>query len=227
MTQTAISIRNLNKSFTLHQQGGVKIKALKTVSLDIGFGRCTALNGPSGAGKSSLLRCIYGNYKPDSGDILVKHAGGEVNISRALPREIIAVRRQTIGYVSQFLRVIPRVSARNIVAAPLIDDGFSPDEAYAKTEELLAMLNIPPRLWNLAPATFSGGEQQRVNIARGFIKPMPILLLDEPTASLDKANRTVVMELIIRAKNNGCAIIGIFHDEDFRTQAADQNFNLA
>ena len=119
---------------------------------------------------------------------------GELGRSRHAPARARCsrVRRDTIGYVSQFLRTVPRVSALDVVAEPLVARGVDRDAARDRARELLARLNLPERLWALPPATFSGGEQQRVNIARGFITDHPILLLDEPTASLDANNREVV-----------------------------------
>jgi alpha-D-ribose 1-methylphosphonate 5-triphosphate synthase subunit PhnL len=143
-------------------------------------------------------------------------------VAQASPREIIALRRETLGYVSQFLRVVPRVPTRDVVAEPLLQLGIDRAEARDRAEALLARLNIPKRLWDLSPTTFSGGEQQRVNIARGFIHPYPALLLDEPTASLDATNRAVVLALISQAKERGAAILGIFHDEGARTAVCDR-----
>ncbi len=226
MGSAIINIEKVSKTFTLQQQGGTRIKALENVSLAINAGECLAVNGPSGVGKSSLLRCVYGNYLIDSGSILIDHQGESLAINTASPRQILAARFKTMAYVSQFLEVIPRVSALEIVAEPLIKAGETLQAAKAKAGDLLAKLNIPKRLWALAPATFSGGERQRVNIARGFIQPKPILLLDEPTASLDKANRQVVQELIEAAKKGGAAVMGIFHDDEIRKMVADREYVL-
>jgi alpha-D-ribose 1-methylphosphonate 5-triphosphate synthase subunit PhnL len=147
-------------------------------------------------------------------------------MTQAPPRAILDVRRRTLGYVSQFLRVIPRVSTRDLVAERLAVMDMDPGEAKERAERLLARLNIPERLWSLAPATFSGGEQQRVNIARSFIRDYPILLLDEPTASLDGDNRRTVVEMILEAKRGGAAIVGIFHDDEVRERVADRCLHL-
>ncbi len=221
-----LSVRGLSKTFTLHTQGGVCINAFSDLNLDAFAGRCLVLHGPSGAGKSTLLRSMYANYKPCSGNIFIEHEGQKIDIAAASPREILEIRRKTMGYVSQFLRVIPRVSTLNIVAEQCTMQGETLQSAQEKAKTLLERLCIPERLWQLAPSTFSGGEQQRVNIARGFIRTYPLLLLDEPTASLDAANRNTVIELIQEAKKKGCAVIGIFHDENVREAVADDIYNL-
>jgi alpha-D-ribose 1-methylphosphonate 5-triphosphate synthase subunit PhnL len=213
-----IEIANLSKSFTLHNQGGTVIPVMAGAALRVGAGECVALVGASGAGKSTLMRMVWGNYLAASGSIMV----GGVDVASATPREIIALRKSGLGYVSQFLRVVPRVPTVDVVAEPLRVLGVGPDHARARAETLLARLNIPQRLWSLSPTTFSGGEQQRVNIARGFIHPYPALLLDEPTASLDAENRDVVLGLIEAAKARGAAILGIFHDQDARARVCDR-----
>ena len=217
-----IHIENLSKSFTLHNQGSAVIPVMVGAGLSVAPGECVALVGASGAGKSTLMRMIYGNYRAASGSILV--AG--LDVAQAAPRDIIRLRRETLGYVSQFLRVVPRVPTVDVVADPLLTLGVPPAEARARAEILLARLNIPMRLWSLSPTTFSGGEQQRVNIARGFVHDYPALLLDEPTASLDPANRDVVLTLIEEAKTRGAAIIGIFHDVDARARVADREIDV-
>jgi alpha-D-ribose 1-methylphosphonate 5-triphosphate synthase subunit PhnL len=213
-----IEIRNLSKAFTLHNQGGAVIPVMAGASLSVAPGECVALTGASGAGKSTLMRMAYGNYLAAGGEILV----GSLNVATAEPRQIIALRRATLGYVSQFLRVVPRVPTVQVVAEPLLSLGTPADAARAAAETLLRRLNIPQRLWSLSPTTFSGGEQQRVNIARGFVHPYPALLLDEPTASLDAGNREVVLTLIEEAKARGAAILGIFHDEGARARVCDR-----
>ncbi|WP_225027749.1 phosphonate C-P lyase system protein PhnL [Xinfangfangia pollutisoli] len=213
-----IAIRNLSKSFTLHNQGGAVIPVMAGATLSVSPGECVALIGASGAGKSTLMRMVYGNYLAAGGEILV--AG--VNVATAAPREVLALRRATLGYVSQFLRVVPRVPTRDVVAEPLLALGHPRDQALARAEDLLSRLNIPERLWALSPTTFSGGEQQRVNIARGFVHAYPAVLLDEPTASLDAGNREVVLQLIEEAKARGAAILGIFHDEGARARVCDR-----
>jgi len=216
----------LAKSFTLHLQGGVAIPVLRDVSLTLCAGECVALAGPSGAGKSTLMRCLYGNYGADSGRILLRHGGALVDIAQADARLMREVRRDTLGYVSQFLRVIPRVATLDIVAEPMRARGVPADEARARAAALLTRLNMPPALHGLPPATFSGGEQQRVNLARGFAAGHPVLLLDEPTASLDTGNADVVIALIAEARAAGCAIIGIFHDVAVRDRVADRLFQV-
>lgn len=222
----AIRVEKLSKTFVLHVQGGAHLPVFADLSLEVAPGECVALYGPSGSGKSTLLRSLYANYKPGGGQVRVRHDGGWVDMASAPPHQVLEVRRRTVGYVSQFLRVIPRVPARDIVAEPLHALGVSLDKARARAEALLARLNIPEAMWDLAPATFSGGEQQRVNIARGFAVDYPVLLLDEPTASLDAGNRAVVVGLIQEAKARGAAVIGIFHDDEVRTAVADRIFDL-
>ncbi|MFL9865063.1 phosphonate C-P lyase system protein PhnL [Paraburkholderia fungorum] len=219
----------IGKTFTLHGQGGVQIEALAGVSLNVERGECVVLVGPSGAGKSTLLRCLYGNYLASTGDIAIRDAaddGQPVSITGAEPHDVLHLRRGVVGYVSQFLRVIPRVPTLTLVAEPLLSRGVAEDGAEARAAALLARLNVPRRLWSLAPATFSGGEQQRVNIARGLIAGHPVLLLDEPTASLDAENRDVVADLIVEARERGAAIVGIFHDEDTRNKVATRRLEL-
>lgn len=215
-------LNNVGKSFTMHLQGGTVIPVVEKVEFSVNSGECVVLGGPSGAGKSSILKMIYGNYRCDEGQILVMVGDEIVNIAGAEPRKVLRLREDTIGYVSQFLRTIPRVSAEDVVAEPLIAQGTSEEEGVDKARSLLSRLNVPERLWTLPPATFSGGEQQRVNIARGFIAHYPILLLDEPTASLDAANRSVVVRLVEEKKTQGVAMVGILHDQDVREQIADR-----
>ncbi|MBG0774815.1 MAG: phosphonate C-P lyase system protein PhnL [Desulfovibrionaceae bacterium] len=223
---TMLSVRGLYKTFTLHTQHGAQIPVFHNLRFDAASGECVALAGASGAGKSSLLCCLYGNYRPQAGTIAVYHDGAHTDMVSAQPREILEIRRRTLGYVSQFLRVVPRVSAQDVVAEPLLALTGDREAARDKAAALLARLNIPRSLWSLPPATFSGGEQQRVNIARGFCVDYPVLLLDEPTASLDAANRAEVVRLIHEAKARGAAVVGIFHDEEVRDAVADRLFHL-
>jgi alpha-D-ribose 1-methylphosphonate 5-triphosphate synthase subunit PhnL len=213
-----IAISNLSKSFTLHNQGSAVIPVMAGAALTVAPGECVGLIGNSGAGKSTLMRMVWGNYLAASGSIRV----GALDVASAAPRQIIQLRRETLGYVSQFLRVVPRVPTLDVVAEPLRNLGVPTDQARDRASSLLARLNIPERLWPLSPTTFSGGEQQRVNIARGFAHAYPALLLDEPTASLDAVNREVVLALIEEAKARGAAILGIFHDEAARGRVCDR-----
>ncbi|TJZ84614.1 phosphonate C-P lyase system protein PhnL [Paracoccus hibiscisoli] len=213
-----IAVENLSKSFVLHNQGGAVITVMAGAALHVDPGECVGLTGQSGSGKSTLMRMIHGNYRVCGGSIRI--AG--VELAGAEPRAVMALRRDTLGYVSQFLRVLPRVPTVQVVAEPLRALGVAQEVAQARAECLLWRLNIPRRLWSLSPTTFSGGEQQRVNIARGFVHPFPVLLLDEPTASLDAQNRAVVLSLIHEAKARGAAILGIFHDAEARDAVCDR-----
>jgi len=215
-----VQVRGLRKSFILHTQGGIEIPALHDIDLEVPRGECLVLSGPSGAGKSSLLRCLYGNYAPSAGSIRIRHLDKPTEIVSAEPRLVLDIRRRTLGFVSQFLRAIPRVPALELVMEPLLSHAVERAEAKRRACAMLTRLNIPERLWHLAPATFSGGEQQRINIARAMIFDYPILLLDEPTASLDPENRAAVVALIVEARERGAAMIGIFHDRETRDAVA-------
>ena len=227
-----LNMKQVSKRFTLHHQHGAELQVLHNVDLNVSSGECVVLDGPSGMGKSTLLKLVYANYRATSGLIEVWQADGRVlELTQATPRELVRMRRDTVGYVSQFLRVIPRVSALDVVAEPLIDD--APDQANAieaareQARTWLTRLRIPERLWGLPPATFSGGEQQRINIARNMIKPRPILLLDEPTASLDAANTNTVIDLIQEAVARGAAVMGIFHDSHVGQAVATRHIDVA
>jgi alpha-D-ribose 1-methylphosphonate 5-triphosphate synthase subunit PhnL len=218
-----IRVENVSKHFTLHNQGGAVIPVMAGAALTVEAGECVALTGASGAGKSTLMRMVHGNYLADAGRVSV--CG--LDVARAAPREILALRRDRLGHVSQFLRVVPRVPTVEVVAEPLRALGAARADAEARARALLARLNLPEALWSLSPTTFSGGEQQRVNIARGFVHPYPALLLDEPTASLDAANREVVLALIEEAKARGAAILGIFHDAGARARVCDREVDVS
>jgi alpha-D-ribose 1-methylphosphonate 5-triphosphate synthase subunit PhnL len=217
-----LKLSGAEKAFTMHLQGGVRLPVVACVNFSVRAGECVVLAGPSGAGKSSILKMIFGNYACDRGQIIVRNRDILVDVASAEPRRILALRREVIGYVSQFLRAVPRVPTIDVVAEPLIASSVRREQARERAAALLQRLNIPERLWGLPPATFSGGEQQRVNIARGFLSELPVLLLDEPTASLDAANRAVVMELIAEKKKCGTAIVAIVHDDDIRARIADR-----
>lgn len=223
---TMLRAEGLSKQFLLHTQNSVSLPVFAQVDFTVKKGEAVILHGASGVGKSTLLRILYGNYRPSAGHVHVLHGSQFVDIVTATPRRVLEVRRRTLSFVSQFLRVIPRVSTIDIVRDPMLARGIDPSEATCRAGDMLARLNLPERLWTLAPSTFSGGEQQRVNIARSFVDPTAIMLLDEPTASLDAANRDVVVHLIDEARNNGAAIIGIFHDEAVRDRIATRRLDL-
>jgi alpha-D-ribose 1-methylphosphonate 5-triphosphate synthase subunit PhnL len=216
-----LELRNAGKSFTMHLQDGLRLPVVAGVDFSVEAGQCVVLAGPSGAGKSSILKMIFGNYRCDSGQILVRQRDTTIDVARAQPRQILGLRQTIMGYVSQFLRAVPRVPALDVVAEPLVAEPGSRGQARAQAAELLHRLAIPERLWQVPPVTFSGGEQQRVNIARGFLPERPLLLLDEPTASLDATNRATVVELIAEKKRRGAAIVAIVHDDEVRRAIAD------
>ena len=218
--QPLIVVEDLAKTFVLHNAEAATIPVFQGLRLEVGPGECVVLAGESGVGKSTLMRSIFGNYLPTHGSVRVLHDGQYVDITSALPHQVLDVRRRTLGYVSQFLRVIPRISTLQLTMEPLLENGVDPREAQERAEALLSALRLPRAHWELPPATFSGGEQQRVNIARSFIRNYPVMLLDEPTASLDAENRAIVVTLIQQALDRGAAMIGIFHDHDVRDAVA-------
>ncbi len=226
-TQPLIVVEDLAKTFTLHNAESATIPVFERLALEVTPGECVVLAGESGVGKSTLMRSIYGNYLPTQGSVRVLHDGAYVDITRALPHQVLDVRRRTLGYVSQFLRVIPRISTLHLTMEPLLENGVDVAEAQDRAETLLSVLRLPRAHWDLPPATFSGGEQQRVNIARSFIRNYPVMLLDEPTASLDAENRAIVVTLIQQALDRGAAMIGIFHDSDVRDAVATRLFGVS
>ena len=217
---------NLHKRFVLHHQGGIELTVLEGISLALHRGEAVALHGASGSGKSTLMRSLYGNYRINQGKIWIQHEDCWHNLPDLFPHELIKIRQTTLGYVSQFLRVIPRVPALEVVADPLLQLGVAPHLAELKAKQLLDRLNIPDRLWTLSPTTLSGGEKQRINLARSFMVDYPILLLDEPTAALDGVNQAIVVEMLLERKKQGTAILGIFHDDEARKQICDSVFEV-
>ena len=190
-----LEVKNLNKTFTVHTRGGIEVKGFENINLSVKQGEFLSLYGPSGAGKSSILKTLFRTYTTTSGNIIFhKDNGSTIDIANATESEILNLRKSEIGYVSQFLQILPRISAVDVVSEQLIFKGESEEVARQKAKEMLDYLSIREELFDLSPLTFSGGEQQRVNIAKGIIAPKSLLLLDEPTASLDRTNTMKVVE---------------------------------
>ena len=222
-----LKVHNLSKTFTMHNLGGIHITGFEGINFEVKKGEFLSLFGPSGMGKSSILKSLYRTYITTSGDIVYtidsKHT---INIAHASESEILTLRKNEIGYISQFLQVLPRISCVDIVAELLIEKGEFEESAKAKAREILAYLSIKEELFNISPLTFSGGEQQRVNIAKGIIAPKSLLLLDEPTASLDKINTQKVIDKLKNLKHDGVTMIGIFHDKEAMEQISDNIYDL-
>lgn len=221
-----LKTESLTKQFQLHEQGAI-IPSCADVQLEAFGGELTALIGPTGAGKSSVLKCIYRTYLPTGGRILYRDAAGDqIDLAQASAHCMLALRRREIGFVTQFLHCLPRKSALEVVAEPLLARGENRAMARAQAEALLQQLNVPARLWDVAPATFSGGEKQRINLARGLIARPRLLLLDEPTASLDRATTECVIDLLTAIKGEGVAMIAIFHQPELVRRLADRVVEL-
>lgn len=222
-----IKVRKLSKEFTIHTRGGIKIKGFDDINFEVNKGEFVSLFGPSGMGKSSILKALYRTYTTSSGDIIFTKDNGEsVNIATCDESTMLSLRKEEIGYVSQFLQVLPRISAVDVVAQPLIDKGEDVSTSKEAAKEMLDYLGIKKELFDVSPLTFSGGEQQRVNIAKGIIAPKSVLLLDEPTASLDKSNTMKVIEKLLKIKDDGVAMVGIFHDMDAMRAISDKVFDI-
>ncbi|MFH1080873.1 MAG: phosphonate C-P lyase system protein PhnL [Pseudomonadota bacterium] len=221
-----LQVIKLAKTFVLHILGGKRLEAFQDVSFRVEAGCFLGISGPSGSGKSSILKCINRTYLPTAGTIRYESDNGTVDLAAIPEQQIIALRRRDIAYVSQFLRVLPRVAALDVVAEPLYMQGVSREAGRQQAVKLLQKLNIPDHLHDAYPSTFSGGEQQRINIARSVIRRPRLLLLDEPTASLDKDSEARVLHILEELKSQGTAMIGIFHDSVVMQSIADQIYHL-
>lgn len=222
-----IEIKNLKKEFTMHIRGGTVIPSFSGVSFKVEEGQLLAVTGPSGIGKSSLLKCVYRTYLPTEGEILYEKADGSIiDLAQAGDREIIGIRHQEMGYVSQFFHVLPRVPAIDILMDPLVERGEEQKKARARAEELLEYAGLGKTLWEMYPSTFSGGEKQRLNILHAIITKPRFLLLDEPTASLDRGYKGKIMDLILELKSEGTAMLGVFHDQDALHTLSDIRYDL-
>lgn len=222
-----LDVRRIEKQFVLHNRGGIRVTGFSDISFNVSGGELLALVGPSGAGKSSVLKAIYRTYLVNTGSILFHRQDGTVvDLAVCTESSVLELRQREIGFVTQFLKVLPRISALQAVAAPLLELGEEEGAARRRAAELLALLNIREELFDISPLTFSGGEQQRVNIARGVIAPKELLLLDEPTASLDEESSSRVLELLSSLKKQNIAMIGIFHDQRKVDQVADHCYRI-
>jgi alpha-D-ribose 1-methylphosphonate 5-triphosphate synthase subunit PhnL len=217
-----LHVHNLRKIFTLHNRGGIQVLGFDNVDFSLKCGQLLALSGPSGAGKSSILKTIFRTYLADQGNIYFRRGNGtEVDLANCPENRVLDLRRREIGFVTQFLKILPRISALDCVAHPLIEIGVGEERAREQARQMLTRLGIRRELFDLSPLTFSGGEQQRVNIARGIIAPKELILLDEPTASLDRKSSDIVLELLADLKKKGIAMVAIFHDQRKIEQIAD------
>lgn len=221
-----LSVRGLSKSFTLHHQGAT-IPSVSQASFDVHAGRLTALVGPSGSGKSSVLKCVFRTYLPQSGSIILAGADGPVDLAVCDEHAALRARRHDLGFVTQFLHCLPRQPTIDVVASPLRALGVAEEDARERACRRLVELDLPRRLWEVPPATFSGGERQRVNLARGLVHRPRLLMLDEPTASLDARSAALVVEAVRSAKAAGVAVLAVFHDPDLVAALADDVVELA
>ena len=222
-----LKIENLSKNFYLHSQGK-RINSCQNISFSVEKGEFIGIVGTSGAGKSTILKCIHRTYLPRQGEILYEsNAYGLINLAEASEREILHLRKYEIGYVSQFLNVMPRTTAKEHVMSALIEMNEDPKRAETAAEEMLAYFKLPENLWDIYPNTFSGGERLRLNLAHTMVKHPRLMLLDEPTASLDNKTKLLVKDMLIRLKNKEKSMIGIFHDLEFMEGVCDSVFNLS
>src|SRR5271169_4918308 len=223
-----LKLHNLSKSFIVHTLAGKVINGCDRVSFDVGPGEMLGLAGSSGSGKSSILKCIYRTYIPTSGTVsYLSKEFGPVDLAQASEHTIVRLRSREIGYVTQFLKVLPRVPAVDVVAEPLLWRGVPLDEARKSAVDMLGRLRIPSALFDACPGTFSGGEQQRVNVARAVIARPRLLLLDEPTASLDQHSVSIIVDILRDLKREGCTMIGIFHDRNLMESVADRIYEMS
>ena len=222
-----LEVKNLNKTFTVHTRGSIEVKGFENIEFSVKKGEFLSLFGPSGAGKSSILKTLFRTYTTTSGNIIFhRDNGSKMDLATATQSEILNLRKSEIGYVSQFLQILPRISAVDVVAEQLIFKGESEEASKQKAKDMLDYLSIREELFDLSPLTFSGGEQQRVNIAKGIIAPKSLLLLDEPTASLDKTNTMKVVEKLKLLKKQGVSMVGIFHDLEAMEMISDSIYKL-
>jgi alpha-D-ribose 1-methylphosphonate 5-triphosphate synthase subunit PhnL len=217
-----LEIDDLSKTFALHVLDDKTVTGLEDVSFQVGEGDFVAVVGESGSGKSSLLKCINRTYEPSSGHIRLQTDGGTVDLATCSDREVLAVRDRELGYASQFLDEIPRVPAVDVVARPLWEQGVDREQARERAQTLLDRLALPDELWEAYPATFSGGERQRVNLARAIAPEPRVLLLDEPTSALDPDTRTKALALLEDDLDAETTVVGVFHDHDVVRRVADQ-----
>jgi len=222
-----LTVDHLEKRFVSHFLNGTEIVGFPPVSFRVESGKALGLSGPSGTGKSSVLKCIYRTYLASSGTIIYdSKAGGPVDLIALPENEILKLRRAEMGYVTQFLSVLPRVPALEVVAEPLVVAGAPRPEARENARRLLRRLRIDSRLHDAYPCTFSGGEKQRVNLARAVIRPSRLLLLDEPTASLDPEAMQVVLDLLSEMKDRGTTLIAIFHNRSIMDRLMDDIYTM-
>ncbi len=222
-----LTVENLEKRFVSHVLDGKQIVGFSPISFTVPNGTAIGLSGPSGYGKSSVLKCIYRTYLASSGRITYEsETFGRIHLTELPENQILALRRREMGYVTQFLSVLPRVPVLDVVAEPLVHAGVDRSEARRAAGALLQRLRIDARLHDAYPATFSGGEKQRVNLARAVIRPPRLLLLDEPTASLDAEAMRVVLELLVEMKQKGTTMIAIFHDRSIMDRLMDDIYNM-
>lgn len=225
--ENILTIENLSKDFFLHSQQR-EIKSCKNINFNLEKGKFIGIVGTSGAGKSTVLRCIYRTYLATTGSAMYNSLSfGKIDLFNASEREIIKLRRAEIGYVSQFLKSLPRISAKQHVVNAALEAGFSREESEEKSEEMLRYFKLNENLWDVYPNTFSGGEKLRLNLASAMVKSPRLLLLDEPTASLDNNTKLLVKELLIKLKLEGTSMIGIFHDLEFMEGLCDNVFNIS
>jgi len=222
-----LNIIGLAKNFYLHNPG-LEIKSCHDINITLEQGEFIGIAGLSGAGKSTILKCVFRSYLPMQGDIFYhSEAFGKINLATATEREILYLRRHEIGYVSQFLNVMPRTTAKEHVMNALVDMGIDAVSAEADAKEMLAYFRLPENLWDIYPATFSGGERLRLNLAHAMVKKPRLLMLDEPTASLDNKTKLLVRDMLKKLKSKNTSMIGIFHDIEFMEGVCDRVFNIS
>jgi len=222
-----LTIKNLTKNFYLHNPG-LLINSCHDINFTLEKGQFIGIVGTSGSGKSTILKCINRSYLPMQGEMIYySEAFGKIDLANASEREIIYLRRFEIGYVSQFLNVMPRKTAIEHVMGALLDMGTDTFEAEKEAKDMLAYFKLPENLWNIYPVTFSGGESLRLNLAHAMVKRPRLLMLDEPTASLDNKTKILVKDMLKKLKDKDTSMLGIFHDIEFMGGICDRIFNIS